>query len=86
MDQLIFPCDCANGDYLRITWEDDDPEYRYLWIESAYQRHKFRSRVAGAWRVLTGKPHSSTEVLLSEKTVVALHAFLSLKPVELSDD
>lgn len=72
--ELILPCDCADGDYLRITW-DDDPKWRLLWVEThRWPRGWKRAKVA--WRALRGKPIHVDEVLLDEAKVAELRAFL----------
>lgn len=73
--ELIFPCDCRDGDYLRITW-DDDPEWRCLWIENLH-RPRLRTRIRDAWRTLVGRPTSSGEVILTEESLSALVDFLT---------
>lgn len=72
--ELIFPCDCSDGDYLRITW-DDDPEWRYLWIEHN-QRVTGLNRVRFALRALMGRQNTHGEIILSSESVAGLREFL----------
>jgi hypothetical protein len=77
--ELIYPCDCGDGDYLRITWDDDDPEWRYLWIESS---HLLRGsapiwkRIKGAVGLLLGRGYQPTEIVLTEAVAAEIAAFL----------
>lgn len=75
--ELIFPCDCANGDYLRITWDEQHGDFRYLWIEAWGNRIGPWKRIKGAWSILRNKSWQHTEIILTEETVVALNDFLS---------
>lgn len=74
--ELIFPCDCGNGDYLRITW-DKDPDWRVLWIEAWGNKITLRNRIKGAWRILRDQSWQHTEILLDDQTVKKLVDFLS---------
>lgn len=73
--ELIVPCDCADSDYLRMTW-DDDPTWRWLWIES-HHRPRGWGRVKAAWRALRGLSIRVDEVVLSDESVAALTEFLA---------
>jgi hypothetical protein len=75
-DELIFPCDCSDGDYLRLTWDDDDPEWRFLWVETWSHSPGFWKRLRGAWRIVTGRRWQHSEVVLSSEVVAALSEFL----------
>lgn len=77
-EELIFPCDCHNGDYLRITWDDEDPKWRYLWLEGVQQPQRTR-RIRTAWRAIRGKQLDVGEVMLSPVSVAALREFLNGK-------
>jgi hypothetical protein len=76
-EELIFPCDCMDGDYLRISW-DDDPEFRWLWIEGHREIDKpLRRRIAAAVRLVCRRRSPHTEIVLSALTVRSLRAFLA---------
>lgn len=77
-EELIFPCDCHDADYLRITW-DPDPEWRFLWIEAWSHTPGFFARIKGAWRILTGRSWQHSEIILNEETVEQLAQFLTAK-------
>ncbi len=77
--ELIFPCDCRNGDYLRISWDDDgeaDP-FRYLWIEGCHpERAPLRTRLRAAVSLIVGRRVPHTEIMLDDVTTRALTDFL----------
>lgn len=79
-EELIFPCDCGDGDYLRITW-DEDPEWRVLWVEAWGHRKGLWKRIKGAWRILCNQSWQHTEILLTQEVVDGLVAFLEEKNV-----
>lgn len=71
-DEWIFPCDChGRGDYLRVSWDNADPDYRYLWIESNALTAplRWRHRIGKAWAALRGDSWTCAEILLDEDTV-----------------
>lgn len=75
--ELIFPCDCGGGEYVRITWDEADENLRFLWLE-AYSQHKtFKDRIKGAWKIIQGKRYGYADILLTEKTVQKLAKFLA---------
>lgn len=79
--ELIFPCDCNDDHFLRITWDDSDRTYRYLWITGSIRPQGVWPRLSAAARIIFGKEYCSTEIVLSPETVTSLHAFLSLLPL-----
>jgi hypothetical protein len=76
--ELIFPCDCSDQDYLRITWDDTDEEWRYLWIEQN-QRPRGWNRVKTAVAALRGRVITHGEVILSDESIDGLYEFLKDK-------
>lgn len=74
--EFILSCDCVDTGYLRISWEDDFPEYRYLWITHALGLKSFRHRIRDAWNVLLGRPLDTGEVILDPVSTDALITFL----------
>lgn len=72
--EFIAQCDGGDGEYLRITW-DDDPEWRYLWIEVSNDK-RWRTRLKVAWKVLRGKHPENAAIILNEIAVRNLKKFL----------
>lgn len=75
--ELIFPCDAHDGDYLRITWDDEDPQWRMLWIEESSLPQRFRSRLVKAIKLLLGQRVEGASVLLSDDAATSLRDFLA---------
>lgn len=80
--EWIFPCDCSNGDYLRMRWDEHDPDWRFLWIEShaLHSRQPWRRRVARAWSALRGRDWQAAEIVLTEETVARVRSVLEVRP------
>jgi hypothetical protein len=76
-EELIFQCCAGDGDYLRITWDEEDPEWRLLWIE-AYPSPSIRDRIRSAIRTLKGTG-TDNGVLLDKQAVRKLQEFLKDK-------
>jgi hypothetical protein len=74
-EEWIWPCDCHDTHYLRATW-DEDPAWRYLWIESVAWPQRWRDRFAEAWRCLRGRRCSHNEVVLGTNTIADLKQFV----------
>lgn len=73
---LIFPCDCHDDHFLRLTWDDDDKTYRYLWITGVIRPTGIWPRLKAATRILVGKEFCSTEVVLGPESVESLATYL----------
>jgi hypothetical protein len=71
-DRHVFLCECGCC-YLRLTWDDDDPDFRFLWCENWSTPRGFRKRIRPTW-------HS--EVVLTEETAAAIAAVLVPKGFE----
>lgn len=76
LDRMIWPCDC-DCCYLRLTWEHEDPTFRYLWIDTHHNPGRLHKRIAAAWRALRGKEIGHHEVVLNEQTTDAITNFLN---------
>lgn len=74
---LIFPCDCHDDHYLRLSWDDSDQAWRYLWITGVIAPRGVWPRVKAASRIIFGKEYCSTEVILGPETVLAIKDFLA---------
>lgn len=84
--ELIFPCNCSNGDYLRITWDEEDSEWRWLWIEAEHAPTGW-DRIRSAWKALRGQPFRAGEIILTDATVDSLRQFLgTISPGEVKAD
>lgn len=73
--EFIAQCDAGDGEYLRITW-DDDPEWRYMWIEVTNDK-RWRTRLKVAWKVLRGRHPENAAIILNEIAVRNLTEFLT---------
>lgn len=82
-DDLIFPCNCGDGDhYLRVTWDEDYPEYRALWIESHQliaRQTRLRTRLRRAWKLIRGTGYQPAEIVLTDEHLTALTNYLTGK-------
>lgn len=65
----IWPCDCSDIHYLTMSWNDKDPEWRFLSIADGWSSHRLRDRVKGAWKILRGRSFCASEIVLTEKVV-----------------
>lgn len=77
-EEFIIQCDTGDGDYLRATWDEFDPEWRYLWIEATVD-NRWRSRIKAAWRNLRGRHPEVCTILLNQEAVKSLREFLADK-------
>jgi hypothetical protein len=77
-EELIFPCDCSDQDYLRITWDDEDSDWRFLWIEHDHKPHGW-NRVKSAVAALRGRVLTHGEIILTDESVDGLYEFLKGK-------
>jgi hypothetical protein len=76
----IFACDCGDGHYLRIRWDNDDTDFRFLWLEAdSYRYKKLKSRLKDAWKLIIGKPCTVAEVILDDSVCLELRDFLNTK-------
>lgn len=78
-EEILLACDAIDGDYLRITWDNDDPDFRYLWLEINEYPLSFRRKIRAIWRIVRGKQHPWGEVILNDKAVQELAAFFNTK-------
>lgn len=74
----IFPCDCSNGDYLRVMW-DEDPDFRMLWVELNNRNNSWKQRIKDIWLILRGKERSWGEIILTDKSIKGLLKILNEK-------
>lgn len=83
--EYIFPCDCSHPDhYLRISVDpDDQPAWRYMWIEYVQGLPRIRDRIKTAWNCLLGRDHTSGEVVLSNEAIESLR--MALDEIEPQD-
>lgn len=77
-DELIFPSDYGADGYMRISWDFDEPEYRWVWIEDGYKPRGF-GRIKMALKALLGREFSHNEVTLSEESVRSLYDYLATR-------
>lgn len=78
-EELIYSCDCGGGDYLRITWDEEDPEWRVLLVEAWAQKVGLWKRIKGAWRILRDQSWQHTEILLTPQVCEELGQYLLSK-------
>lgn len=73
---LIFECDGADGDYLRISWDEEDPDWRMLWVE-VDAPNGFFAKVKYCASVFFGyKKHRLTPgVILGKEEVESIREF-----------
>lgn len=75
----IFRCECGNGDYLRIHWDEEDKpgdQWACMWIEQHYRFPAWRKRLSMVWKILRGKDVHYTEVLFDKKVVAAMRSMI----------
>lgn len=73
----IWSCDCSDIHYLTMTWDDEDPDWRFLSIADAWSGKRFRHRLRGAWTLLRGHYHSGADIVLTDKTIAEVLEVLS---------
>ena len=78
-DELIFPCDAGDDHFLRIAWDDNDTDWRFLWITSEWRPERLRDRIKDAFKILRGKEYCYQEIVLNDVTVASLKKFLEDK-------
>jgi hypothetical protein len=76
-DSLIFPCDCGDCHYLRIEWDDEDPDWRFLWFEGAVWPQSFKQRIKWAFNALRGKVVFNDGVILNKEVLADLKEFVN---------
>lgn len=75
-DSLIFPCDCGDSHYLRVEWDDEDPEWRFLWFEGVVWPRGIRQRIKWAWKSLKGDIVYNDGVILNKDTLSDLKEYI----------
>lgn len=79
VEELIFPCDGRDGEYLRIMWDHDVSVTggKYLWVESVNKIEDATvwRRIHLAIRILRRKEITSSEIILSPESSGKLYAF-----------
>jgi len=73
----IWRCDCSDIHYLTLTWDDEDPTWRYLAVADGWGGRSVKERIKGAWKLLRGHYHTGCEILLNDETVADVLAVLS---------
>lgn len=76
-DSLIFPCDCGDSHYLRIEWDDEDPEWRFLWVEGCVFPHGIKNRLKWAFNSLRGKVVFNDGVILNKEVLAELQSYIN---------
>ena len=75
-------CDCSNGERVELMWDEEDPDWRLLWVSLIPTRYGFFGRISAALKMLFSKEPTWGEVVLTQEAVGKLASFLS----EHSDD
>lgn len=71
-EKHVFECECGCC-FLRMYWDDDDPDFRFLWITSAVSPHLgWRKRIKYVWRMLRGHAIEHTDIVLDEEKTRAI--------------
>lgn len=73
-EKMIWECECGCC-YLRINWDNDDPECRFLYIDTYHCPHTIKTRLKTAWRALKGYEVGHAEVVLDDPCVTGLAEF-----------
>lgn len=73
----IWRCDCMDSHFVTLSWDDEDPQFRYLSLVDAWQGRRLGERIKGAWKILRGRYHTGAEVLLTDEAVAGVRAVLS---------
>lgn len=68
----FFPCDCGDWHYIGVSVDDEDPDWQYLMVDDAYWPHRWRDRLRAAAKVLRGRPHYHSGVVLDEANTLDL--------------
>jgi len=66
--EYIFPCSADDGEFLRISW-DEDPEFRALWVQHWGKPRSWSRRAKDIYDIIVGREHNWGEIFLSEETV-----------------
>ena len=78
IEHHIWECECGCC-YLRISWDNQNPEYRFLWIETFQRPDKIKARVKTMWRALRGREVGHHEVVLDEPKITSIYNFIKEK-------
>ena len=74
--ELMFPCDCHESDHMvRISWDPSYEGWHYLSV-CTVDRPRGLDRIKVAWKALRGLEYTQAEVIMNEKCVASLKAFL----------
>lgn len=74
----IFPCSCVGVcGYVRISWDESDPESRWLWLENVTGGDTFLQRLKAAARIILGREAVRHDITLRPESVDSLVEFLT---------
>ena len=77
--QLIFPCDCHDDHYLHLSWDDDDSEWRYIYVSNQWRPVGIWAKLKDCIKILRNREYMTDEVVLNDKVIDALKEFLKDK-------
>lgn len=76
-EEHVWFCDCTELTHaMRATWDEDDPEWRYLEFHSVIRPNTWKQRIEWAWKAIRGKDTYGSEIILHPEVVRSLKAFL----------
>lgn len=73
---LIFPCDCHDDHYLHLEWDEEDSEWRYLYVTNQWRPVGLRDKIKSCYKILRNREYMVDLVILNDKSIDALKKFL----------
>lgn len=70
-EEHIFQCDGGDDHFIRITWDYEDPSWRFLWITSEYKTSTIKNRIKEIRDAIKGRS-TYNEIVLRETVVDSL--------------
>ena len=76
---LIFPCDCHDHHFLHFEWDEEDTDWRYIYVSNQWRPVRWRDKIKSCYKILRNREYSIDEVVLNDKSIDALKKFLEGK-------
>ena len=76
----VFFCNCKDtSHHILVSWDNEDPSWRFLEIISDYRPESLWGRTKAAWKVIANKGFCTGEIFLDSEAIEELIEVLNEK-------
>lgn len=76
--EYLWTCDCGDkSHFVVLTWDDEDPTFRYLELHDYFRPITIWGKVKQCWKIIRGTQEYVSLVLLDEKTTAEMIEVMS---------